>query len=320
MFKNRNLSLIAFLTLLALQSSRTALAQTTSGYESSEFWNHWGDGKAEIAAYDLEHPRYGEQRSGLAVSIFVTENFSISKGVKTDKPHQGNTDVVPVLKLNLVEDFPTGVYDYNLMTSVFTSSEARFERPRGVPLKVSFSSQEWCGHVYHQLRFDSASITSTSHSYFEGEQDQESSLPYPKTGVSEDALFHWARGFSAPYLSPGESQTLPLLPSLKTIRLKHITPDWADAVFARSKQPSLLKTEEGEFEVETFSVQKPDGSKFEIFVEKAYPNRIIKWSSFEGATAELIASERLEYWSLKDKGSVELLKEIGVSPRPARTS
>jgi len=37
------------------------------------FWKHWGDGRAEVASYDLTYPRYGELRSGTAVTVFVTE-------------------------------------------------------------------------------------------------------------------------------------------------------------------------------------------------------------------------------------------------------
>ena len=47
-----------------------------------------------------------------------------------------------MLKLNSVRDFQTGIYHYNVMTSVFARVAA------GWPIaKVSFSSQEWCGHV-----------------------------------------------------------------------------------------------------------------------------------------------------------------------------
>src|SRR5882672_3258663 len=43
------------------------------------FWKHWGDGRGELAGYDLEIPRYGPLRHGVAVTIFVTETFSNSR-------------------------------------------------------------------------------------------------------------------------------------------------------------------------------------------------------------------------------------------------
>ena len=72
------------------------------------FWRHWGDGQAEMSSYDLTMPRYGQTRSGTAVAIFVTETFDPVQRVKAD-----SNEGLPVMKLNLVEDFATGVYDYN---------------------------------------------------------------------------------------------------------------------------------------------------------------------------------------------------------------
>ncbi len=310
----------AFLLVHCTPLSESAAADPEATLAMGEFWQHWGDGKAEIAAYDLQHPRYGELRKGLAISIFVTENFSISKGVKTERPHQGSADVVPVVKLNLVEDFSTGVYDYNLMTSVFSSLEPSASRAAGAPVKISFSSQEWCGHVYQQFRFGESTISSDSHSYFEGEEDAKTSFTYPKNGIAEDTLWHWARGFSAPFMSPGEQHKAPLLSSLKTLRLKHVEPTWQQAQFSYSDKPSKLSVPAGEFDVETRIVALANGSTIKFFVEVDKPKRIIKWETSEGISAELIGSKRLPYWSLKDIKSEELLKTIGVSPRPARTS
>ena len=41
-----------------------------------EFADYWYRGQAEITSYDLEQARYGELRSGTAVLVFVTEDFS----------------------------------------------------------------------------------------------------------------------------------------------------------------------------------------------------------------------------------------------------
>jgi hypothetical protein len=66
------------------------------------------------------------------------------------------------MKLNEVRDFQTGIYDYNVLTSVFARVAA------GWPVaKLSFSSQEWCGHVYHQLIPRNDRVAEVFHSYFE---------------------------------------------------------------------------------------------------------------------------------------------------------
>src|SRR6185503_7282151 len=81
------------------------------------FWKRWGDGRGELAGYDLTFPRYGSLRKGVAITIFVTETFSHSLRVKSDPGRHPASDEYPVMKLNLVQDFGTGIYDYNLMTS-----------------------------------------------------------------------------------------------------------------------------------------------------------------------------------------------------------
>ena len=80
------------------------------------FWDHWGDGSAELAGYRLTQPRYGQARRGEAVFVTVTEEFTRATRVKSDG---GHGDEYPILKLNEVRDFQTGVYDYNVLTSSF---------------------------------------------------------------------------------------------------------------------------------------------------------------------------------------------------------
>src|SRR4030095_13276446 len=120
--------------------------------------------KAEIDSYALIQPRYGEPREGRAVLIFVTEDFSDSLRVKADPGVHPKSDVYPVLKLNQVRKFQTGIYDYSLMTSVFARVEPSFP-----VVKVSFSAQEWCGHVWAQWLRRGDRLEGVLHSYFDRE-------------------------------------------------------------------------------------------------------------------------------------------------------
>ena len=156
------------------------LAAPVSG---QDFWAHWGDGKAEVNGYSLTQPRYGAKRSGTAVYVFVTEDFSDSLRVKADKGGHPEGDVKPVMQLNAVRDFSTGIYDYNVMTSTFLRT-----KPGWPVSKVSFSSQEWCGHVWHQIVPREGRVDSVSHSYFDGEANGAETLEMPADGVFEDAL------------------------------------------------------------------------------------------------------------------------------------
>jgi hypothetical protein len=286
----------------------------------STFWSHWGDGKAELAGYDLTYPRYGQLRSGVAVTIFVTEPFSNSLRVKADPGKHPASDQFPVMKLNLIKDFQTGIYDYNTMLSSFVTLAAVNGRPTGSAAKASYSSQEWCGHVYQQLLFDDQSIHSISHSYFDGEADQQKEIDYPPDGVTEDILLLWARGLARPVPIPGETRQVHLLTSLQRARESHTPLSWKPATLSRSRGTLNMTVPAGNFEVEVWSVEIEGGAKKTFYVEKASPHRVIRWESSDGERADLLGSDRLEYWKMNGKGGEEALKKLGLSPRPPRTT
>ena len=59
--------------------------------------------------------------------IFVTEDLNAGTGIKVESPAPA-ADRVYVLKLNNVLKFTTGIYDYSVMTSVFSAVEPRTGR------------------------------------------------------------------------------------------------------------------------------------------------------------------------------------------------
>lgn len=282
------------------------------------FWKHWGDGQAEMSGYDLVFPRYGQPRRGVAVAIFVTETFSNSLRVKSDPGRHPKSDEYPVMKLNLVEDFATGIYDYNLMTSAFIALAPVNGRAAGSATKVSFSSQEWCGNVYGQILFDPASARLTSHSYFDGEADQSHSLAVPADALSGDALLLWARGFSPPLLAPGQRREVPLVRSIETARLQHRPVQILRATLSRDAGTSRITVPAGSFEVERRTVAIADGPTWTMCVEAAEPHRIVAWETSEGEKASLLASDRIAYWKHNDPGGQALLAKLGLTPRGER--
>jgi len=283
------------------------------------FWDHWGDGRAEMAGYELTMPRYGELRKGTAVTIFVTETFSNELRVKANPGNHPPEDEFSVMKLNLVEDFPTGIYDYNWMTSSFIALEPVNSRPAGLPAKVSFTGQEWCGHVYSHFLFDPDAIRHVLHSYFDGEADQRNTLPYPADGLGEDALWFWARGLAGPRLEPSQSTQIKLLTALKFARARHEDPGWTDATLSRAAQPEEITVPAGAFTVERWKAEKAGGAARTFYVEAEPPHRIIRWETSEGEEAALLGSERLAYWEMNANEYVSALEKLGLSPRPPRT-
>lgn len=284
-----------------------ALAVGAAPVAGQDFWAHWGDGQAEMSAYRLKQPRYGAVRDGRAVLIFVTEDFSDALRVKSETGERPPEDVYPVLKLNHVRDFQTGIYDYNVMTSSFVRVR------HGWPLvKVSFSSQEWCGHVYQQLVPREGRATLTWHSYFEREADGERVLSEPEGGIHGDTIPMRIRAWLGEWLAPGESRSVPWLPTSLDARLRHQPQEWGRARVSRAASSHTVEVPAGRFEVEDWVVAVEGAETTTWWVESGSPWRVVGWSRDDGERGELLGSERIAYWKLNQPGGEERLKGIGL--------
>ncbi len=242
---------------------------------SEAFKNYWFDGQAEITSYTLEQERYGEMREGTAVLIYVTEDFLPDVQVKANEYAETNLNV---LKLNKTKNFNTGIYPYSIMTSVFY--------PLGDTkhaLKVSTSVQEWCGHAYIQIN-NRESFEIQSHSYFEGEADQDFNLE--KTHLEDEI---WTQIRLNPELLPqGE---IKMIPTLEYSRLQH------KELKAYSVETTLELTDA----VYIYSIHYPElDRKLILHVEPAFPYQITKWKEQRGQyTTTAIKRNQIQsdYWS-----------------------
>lgn len=309
--------LFAVMVVGALLSSSVSAQQTPRAPSFDDrFWSHWGDGQAEVFGYRLTYPRYGEKRSGALVTIFVTETFSEKARVKADPGKHPDSDTFPVMKLNRVEDFQTGVYDYNLMTSTFVTLVPRHGRSAGTPTKINFSSQEWCGHVFHRLAFKKKSIEENFFSYFDGEAAQARSLTYPDDGLTEDALLFWARGLATPVVEVGQQAKVAFLPSLAWARLRHKNLSWGRATLRREAGSTTYQAPWGATPVEIARVATDEGRQWEFVVEAAFPHRLLRWKVSTGEEATLLGGERMAYWQLNREGAESVLSKLGLNPKP----
>jgi hypothetical protein len=237
----------------------------------------------------------------------VTEDFSDSRRVKADPGKHPAADVYPVLKLNEIRHFQTGIYDYNMMTSIF----ARVA-PAWPIAKVSFSSQEWCGHVWHHLIPGKGRVEGIFHSYFDGEADGRDDLPLPERGVFEDALPILLRGWNGEYLKAGESRTVPYLPSLVRSRLGHKPLAWTKATITRAAGAQEVKVPAGAFPAVLWTVAEEGGPTVTYAFEAAPPYRLLRRSSQTGEEVVLLGSSRQSYWKENDPGGEKYLKELGL--------
>lgn len=273
----------------------------------AEFDKHWNDGKAELDGYRLVQPRYGQARDGWAAMVWVTEPFRADKQVKADPPYEKKS-AVQVLKLNLFRRFKTGLYDYSLMLSVFSPLKFDEKAPLAAhrALKVSFSAQDWCGQVFHQLNVRGGFADSEWRSYFESEGDGKERLTLGEDTVLEDELWFRLRGVTRP-LAPGRYR---FIPSLATARLAHTSLAAGTMEVKRAAESEQVKVPAGSFEtVRYLLVLMPGDGRPRlgrtVWVEKAYPHRVIAWegdvpglSGNEPASerGELTGSMRDTYW------------------------
>ena len=312
------LAVLATTCLLVCGASRAAELDPAERFGDG-FWQHWGDGSAELSTYDLVFARYGHAREGTAVAIFVTETFTHSLRVKADPGNHPESDTYPVMKLNLMEDFPTGVYDYNLMTSSFIALVERDGRPRGHTTKVTHSMQEWCGHTWVQLVFDRDRARYELRSYFDGEADQDRTLEAPADALTEDTLMLWARELAGPFLAPGSSTTRPLLDGATRQRIEHRAPQWRQAKLHRADTVESVEVAAGRFAVQERWVEVEGEVVWRFAVEVVAPHRLVRWENAMGQRGELVATQRLPYWQLNGPDGRGALESIGLTARPLRT-
>ncbi len=281
-------------------SGQDARSQAPDG-----FWDHWGDGQAELNGYRLVQPRYGETRRGEAVLVFVTEEFTAKTRVKSDG---GHGDEFPVLKLNETRDFQTGVYDYQTMNSAFVRLDGK--DALGVPTKVAFSAQEWCGHVYDHLITFGDHYEREVHSYFDGEADRELEEKIPADAVFLDALPIYARGLAGTLVEDSKPIDVQLHPRLIDLRFQHRQARWIAGTVSVA-DGGTVDTPAGSFDVRTVTVQA-GSDQWTYDVANDAPHTLVHWTGPDGEEAWLTGTLRSPYWNRHGEGQEALRQELGL--------
>ena len=159
-------------------------------------------------------------------------------------------------------------------------------------LKVSASIQEWCGQVYTQIN-NREQFEITSHSYFEGEADQNFNLE--KT-VLENEIWTQLR------IDPNSLPTgdFKIIPSLEYIRLKH-KPLKAYNAFA--------EISEGKY---TLSIKELNKTLI-INFENNFPFTITSWEeTIDGLTTKATKLKTINtaYWDQNSNKDLPLRKTL----------
>ncbi len=301
---------VLILAALFLMPSVAGAEGIVANPGSDQIRKYWYPKGAEISRFSLAQARYGEIHKGEAILVFVTESMDPVRQVKADRP--GPEDI-PVLKLNATRRFFTGIYPYSVMTSVFSPVDAS-RHP--LPLKISFSGQEWCGQVFAQLNLEKDRYRVQVRSYFESEGDRNVDLPRL---ISEDALLTRIR------IAPADLPVgrFDILPSALYTRLLHrpMAPQPVTASLEKTGKKSL---EGAPLALYTLRYGQEDRT-VKVYFEIPFPHRIQAWEDthrslahFGGrkltTRAERTHTLMTDYWNKNSNADRPLLKQLGIEP------
>jgi len=271
-----------------------------SSFAKNQLPEYWSSGLAEINRYELQQARYGSMHPGEVILLFVTEPFDTKQQVKSDAGY-GTKNSTPILKLNAFKRFETGIYDYSLMTSVFTDTE----QAENSTLKITMSLQDWCGQSFVQWNKWEDTWAVSVRSYFQSVGDQDLELPL---AVHEDGIWNQIR-LDPDSLPLGE---LPMIPATTYLSLKH-KPTAAYEVMA-----SLSEAKKGFRNYKLFypalnrtlSIQFRAEAPYEIISwEESYPDA---GNVLLTTTAKRSHSTRSYYWEQNQPKDLHLRKKLGL--------
>lgn len=248
--------------------------------------DHWEDGLSEMSYYDATCTLYNKQRSFTRVHLFNRQYMDAATWTKaTDETESP----LGAFKFVITEEVPAENYNYRFLTTVF------LERPSLEPLKVSVSSQEWCGHTYKSLMWTRDSQFEPSHwsldicsfSYFGGEGDRW--WPSLANVDAYESVFVFARAVVA---SGGESRAMHLL---RTLRSNHAAdPNPIDATLRIDGAERVITVPLGQFNARRVALDWT-GPETWFDVESEAPYRLLAFRAGD-VKARLRFVERRAYW------------------------
>ncbi len=274
--------LIVPVCIYALAIGCKAQPSQLAAIDPQTFSDYWYQGTAEISTYELSQSRYGAVHDGVVNLVFVTEDLSNAKHVKLDDPVRHASDAIKVLKLNTMKEFTTGIYKYSMMSSVFTPVNFN-KHPHS--LKLTCSSQDWCGQSFMQANWKGNRYEVQHMSYFESEGDDSYSLMTPRL---EDEI--WTKIRLAPNTLPiGDVK---MVASAFYIRLAHKPNIVYDAI-------TSLNTSTSDY---TYKIEYPKLKRtIEITFQSTFPHKILGWKEMYGdgeiTTAKIISTIISDYWN-----------------------
>ena len=308
-------AVLALVGLVALAATGTPGARAGAGwtgapvlvppgavFASPRFQDNalWDDGQAEFSVYRGHFAKYGIPRAFEARFIVVKEDMNRALRVKSDPgPVSGKT--ATVLKVNYIQDIPTGVYTYHQMTSAFV------DRATLATVKLAMSSTEGCGITFVEVLPGRDGLRQVSHSYWDGQADRDLRIAAPRGALLWDALPLWLRA-----LDLGKRQTFraPMLPSQLSGKVEASTLVPATIEVAGTAGP-VQPAAGGSRQAYPVRVSYKDPAGKErtdtFWFDAAPPHVLVRLERGDGLTLALARTLRMAYWEKTRPGDEALL-------------
>jgi hypothetical protein len=247
-----------------------------------EFNQYWNQGKAEITSYKLKQSISNTNYDGDVTLIYVTENFSKSKLIRLEEPEKHKSDLIKVMRCNMLSEFATGMNLHNVMTTVATPLDYA-QAPHS--LKVQCSIQDWDGQSFLSLLWKGHRYETYDVQYIESSPKLEKS--FANTWL-EDEL--WTKIRVAPDALP--LGKIRMVPSAASLRMQNLALKIYDA-------EAVIVQEQENYSYQV--VYKALNRKLEITFEKKFPHRITGWKEIQNdreiSLATISKTIQSDYWN-----------------------
>ncbi len=287
---------------IALMLSSLAIACTSEAQPLEPLINTnwaqnsiWDDGKAELAYYEGLRTIYGAPRPHDHTMITVKEEFNRDFYTKADWPY-GEKPLLTVLKQNQVSTIPTPNYPYHYMASVFFD---RAKVDQGA-VKLSLSSQEWCGLTAKEFALHGKVPVQTYMSYWDGQGTGSAPLEIARSGVFfEEELPLLVRTLN---FADGANATFNLLENQTTSKVQ-LQPATTTVELTITAPTTELEIPLGSIEPDDYWTITIEGNNRSLAfqVSREYPNTLLHYSLGNGREYALNELERREYWVIREE-------------------
>lgn len=239
---------------------------------------YWEDGLAEVATYDAERVIYKKKRGFEYTLITVKEEFNQQFNVKTDDYKR--TDLFPVMKVNAFCQIPADQYPYHYLTSLF------FRRDQPVALyKMTCSSQEWCGNTFKAIVYDGVSLKENYNSYWD--QQGTGTRDLRRDVLPEDALPYTLRALRFDQQPAFDLVVMDLQQTSKAA-----APTYYNARLRTTAAPAAEASEPAW----RVAVQLAPDKQNVYWFARAYPNILLRQTTWDGRSLRLKGQRRYAYW------------------------